>query len=45
MKMFVVNIRTSKNILGLVKVRVTLSPVGLVKFFLNVEPWVNSIFI
>ena len=31
-------IRASKNISGLVKVTVT-SPVGLMKCFLNVEPW------
>ena len=30
--------RASKNISGLVKVMVT-SPAGLMKFFLNVEPW------
>ena len=35
----VINIRASKNISGLVKVSVT-SPAGLMKFFLNVEPWV-----
>ena len=33
----VINIRASKNILGLVKVSGT-SPAGLIKFFLNVEP-------
>ena len=37
MKKFVINIRASKNISGLVKVTVT-SPAGLVQFFLNVEP-------
>ena len=37
LKRFVINIRASKNILGLVKVTVT-SPAGLMKFFLNVEP-------
>ena len=38
MKRVVINIRASKNISGLVKVSVT-SPAGLIKFFLNVEPW------
>ena len=38
MKRVVINIRASKNISGLVKVSVT-SPAGLMKFFLNVEPW------
>ena len=37
LKRFVINIRASKNISGLVKVAVT-SPAGLMKFFLNVEP-------
>ena len=37
---FVINIRASKNISGLVKVTLT-SPAGLMKFFLNVEPSVN----
>ena len=37
----VINIRASKNISGLVKVSVT-SPAGLMKFFLNVEPWGGS---
>ena len=36
LKRFVINIRASKNISGLVKVTVT-SPAGLMKFFLNVE--------
>ena len=35
---FIINNRASKNISGLVNVTVT-SPAGLVKFFLNVEPW------
>ena len=38
MKRVVINIRASKNISGLVKVSVT-SSAGLMKFFLNVEPW------
>ena len=38
LKRVVINIRASKNISGLVKVSVT-SPAGLMKFFLNVEPW------
>ena len=38
MKRVVIDIRASKNISGLVKVSVT-SPAGLMKFFLNVEPW------
>ena len=38
MKRVVINIRASKNISGLVKVSVT-SLAGLMKFFLNVEPW------
>ena len=37
LKRVVINIRASKNILGLVKFSVT-SPAGLMKFFLNVEP-------
>ena len=37
MKRFVINIKASKSISGLVKVSVT-SPAGLMKFFLNVEP-------
>ena len=37
LKIFIINIRASKNISGLVNVTVT-SPAGLVKFFLNVEP-------
>ena len=37
LKRFVINIRASKNISGLVKVMVT-SPAGLMMFFLNVEP-------
>ena len=36
LKRFVINIRASKNISGLVKVTVT-SPAGLMKIFLNVE--------
>ena len=40
LKRVVINIRASKNISGLVKVSVTIySPAGLMKFFLNVEPW------
>ena len=39
LKRVVINIRASKNISGLVKVSIT-SPAGLVKFFLNVEPWI-----
>ena len=39
MKRVVINIRASKNISGLVKVSLT-SPAGLMKFFLNVEPWI-----
>ena len=35
---FVINIRASKNISGLLKVTVA-SPAGLMKFSLNVEPW------
>ena len=38
LKRVVINIRASKTISGLVKVSVT-SPAGLMKFFLNVEPW------
>ena len=38
MKRVVINIRASKNISGLVQFSVT-SPAGLMKFFLNVEPW------
>ena len=38
LKRVIINIRSSKNILGLVKVSVT-SPAGLMNFFLNVEPW------
>ena len=38
LKRVVINIRASKSISGLVEVPVT-SPAGLVKFFLNVEPW------
>ena len=38
LKFFIINIRASKNISGLVNITVT-SPAGLVKFFLNVEPW------
>ena len=41
LKRVVINIRASKNISGLVKVSVT-SPAGLIKFFLNVEPWIDS---
>ena len=37
LKKNVINIRASKNISGLVKVTV-ISPAGLMKFFLNVEP-------
>ena len=37
LKRVIINIRASKNILGLVKFSVT-SPAGLMKFFLNVEP-------
>ena len=37
LKEVTINIRASKNISGLVKFSVT-SPVGLMKFFLNVEP-------
>ena len=40
LKRVVRNIRASKNISGLVKVSVT-SPAGLIKFFLNVEPWIR----
>ena len=36
-KRVVINIRASKNISGLVKIPV-ISPAGLMKFFLNVEP-------
>ena len=43
LKRFVINIRASKNISGLVKVTVT-SPVGLMKFLLNVEPCKLKIF-
>ena len=39
LKRVVINIRASKNTSGLVKILVT-SPAGLMKFFLNVEPWV-----
>ena len=38
LKRVVINNRASKNISGLVKFSVT-SPAGLMKFFLNVEPW------
>ena len=44
LKRFVINIRASKNISGLVKVAVT-SPAGLMKFFLNVEPWSADAFL
>ena len=37
LKIFIINIRASKNISGLVNVTVT-SPAGLLIFFLNVEP-------
>ena len=37
LKRFVINIRASKNISGLVKVTVT-SPAGLMKFFLMLSP-------
>ena len=37
-KNVVINIRASKNISEVVKVSVT-RPAGLMKFFLNVEPW------
>ena len=40
LKKIIINIRAIKNISGLVNVTVT-SPAGLVKFFLNVEPWVR----
>ena len=42
LKRVVINIRASKNISGLVKVSVT-SPVGLITFFLNVEPCLGKI--
>ena len=38
MKNVFISIRASIHISGLVKVTVA-SPAGLVKFFLNVEPW------
>ena len=40
LKRFVIDIRASKNISGLIKVTVT-SPAGLMKFFLNVEHWLR----
>ena len=44
LKRVVINIRASKNNSGLVKVSVT-SPAGLMKFFLNVEPWCCILYI
>ena len=41
LKRIFINIWASKNISGLVKVSVN-SPAGLMKFFLNVEPWWNK---